>query len=123
MIALWPPGGTESDVLIGIPRETRARETRVAATPTTVGRLLRLGYDVVVESGAGAASSFPDDAYAEAGARIGTGPDAWGADIVLRVEAPTDDEIAALHDGAVLISLLAPALNPDRVAALGRRPV
>jgi NAD(P) transhydrogenase subunit alpha len=110
-------------VLIGIPRETRARETRVAATPTTVGRLLRLGYDVVVESGAGAASSFPDEAYAEAGARIGTGRDAWAADVVLRVEAPTDDEIAALHDGATLISLLAPALNPDRVAALGRRPV
>ena len=110
-------------MLIGIPRETRPRETRVAATPTTVGRLLRLGYEVVVESGAGAASSFPDEAYAEAGARIGSGRDAWGADIVLRVEAPTDDEIAALHDGAVLISLLAPALNPDRVAALGRRPV
>jgi NAD(P) transhydrogenase alpha subunit len=110
-------------VLIGIPRETRARETRVAATPTTVGRLLRLGYEVVVESGAGAASSFPDEAYAEAGARIGTGRDAWAADVVLRVEAPTDDEIAGLHDGAVLISLLAPALNPDRVAALGRRPV
>jgi NAD(P) transhydrogenase alpha subunit len=110
-------------VLIGIPRETRPRETRVAATPTTVGRLLRLGYEVLVERGAGAASSFPDAAYAEAGARVGSAAEAWAADVILRVEAPTDEEIAALHDGATLISLLAPALNPDRVAALGRRPV
>jgi NAD(P) transhydrogenase subunit alpha len=110
-------------VLIGIPRETRPRETRVAATPTTVGRLLRLGYEVLVESGAGAASSFPDEAYAEAGARVGTAAEAWSADVVLRVEAPTDDELAGLQDGAVLVSLLAPALNPDRVAALGRRPI
>src|SRR3954451_12285405 len=117
------PGGTESDVLIGIPRETRPRETRVAATPTTVGRLLRLGYEVLVESGAGAASSFPDEAYAEAGARVGTAAEAWAADVVLRVEAPADGELAGLRDGAVLVSLLAHALNPDRVAALGRRPI
>jgi NAD(P) transhydrogenase alpha subunit len=110
-------------VLIGIPRETRPRETRVAATPTTVGRLLRLGYEVVVESGAGTGSSFPDEAYAEAGARIGSAAEAWGADVVLRVEAPADDELARLRDGATLVSLLAPALNPDRVAALARRPV
>jgi NAD(P) transhydrogenase alpha subunit len=110
-------------VQIGIPRETRPRETRVAATPTTVGRLLRLGYEVLVEAGAGAASSFPDEAYAAAGARIGTAAEAWGADVVLRVEAPLDDELPRLRDGATLISLLAPALNPDRVAALSRRPV
>ncbi len=110
-------------MLIGIPRETRPRETRVAATPTTVGRLLRLGYEVVVESGAGTGSSFPDEAYAEAGARIGSAAEAWGADVVLRVEAPADDELARLRDGATLVSLLAPALNPDRVAALARRPV
>ena len=57
---------------IGVPRETKARETRVAATPETVAKLVGLGYDVVVESGAGNGSSFPDDAYAEAGAAIGT---------------------------------------------------
>jgi NAD(P) transhydrogenase alpha subunit len=110
-------------VLIGIPRETRARETRVAATPATVERLLRLGYAVLVETGAGAASSFPDEAYAGAGARIGTRDEAWAADVVLRVNAPTDDEIAALRDGATVVSLLAPALNPDVVSALARRPI
>jgi NAD(P) transhydrogenase alpha subunit len=110
-------------VLIGIPRESRARETRVAATPATVPKLLRLGYEVVVESGAGEGSSFPDDAYVEAGARLGSAADAWGADVVLRVNPPTDDEIAALRDGATMVGLLAPALDPDLVAAIARRPV
>ncbi|TYP90348.1 Re/Si-specific NAD(P)(+) transhydrogenase subunit alpha [Blastococcus xanthinilyticus] len=108
---------------IGVPRETRPRETRVSATPTTVTRLVALGYDVVVEAGAGAASSFPDAAYAEAGARIGTAADAWGAQVVLRVNAPATGEIDRLTAGATLISLLAPALNPELVDALAARPI
>ncbi|MET0763808.1 MAG: Re/Si-specific NAD(P)(+) transhydrogenase subunit alpha [Blastococcus sp.] len=108
---------------IGVPRETKARETRVAATPATVGKLRDLGYAVVVETCAGAASSFPDDAYTGAGARIGTADDAWQADIVLRVNAPAPEEITRLRDGATLISLLSPALNPDLVDALAQRPI
>ncbi|MBN1092962.1 Re/Si-specific NAD(P)(+) transhydrogenase subunit alpha [Blastococcus sp. TML/M2B] len=108
---------------IGVPRETRARETRVAATPTTVSQLVGLGYDVVVEAGAGEASSFPDDAYAGAGARIGSTDEAWQADVVLRVTAPTVDEIARLRDGATLIGMISPAFNPDLVAALAARPI
>ena len=108
---------------IGVPRETRPRETRVAATPATVIQLVKLGYDVVVETGAGAASSFPDEAYAEAGATVGTADEAWGADAVLRVNAPATDEIGRLRDGAVLVSLLSPALNPDLVDALAQRPI
>ena len=95
----------------------------MAATPTTVTRLIALGYEVVVESGAGAASSFPDEEYAEAGAAIGSPDEAWSADVVLRVNAPALDEIGRLRDGATLISLLAPALNPDLVDALARRPI
>ena len=110
-------------MLIGIPRETKPRETRVAATPATVERLVRLGYDVVVEGGAGELSSFPDDAYAAAGARIGPADEAWAGDVVLRVNGPTDAEIGSLRDGATLVGLLAPALNPDLVAALARRPI
>ena len=110
-------------MLIGIPRERKPRETRVAATPATVEKLVRLGYDVVVEAGAGELSSFPDDAYAASGARTGTADEAWAADVVLRVNGPTEAEIGALRDGATLVGLLAPALNPDLVAALGRRPV
>ena len=108
---------------IGVPRETRARETRVAATPATVVQLVRLGYDVAVETGAGAASSFPDEAYTDAGARVCDGAQAWQSDVVLRVNPPTTEEIGLLRDGAMLVGLLSPALNPDLVDALTRRPI
>ncbi|SFY52261.1 Re/Si-specific NAD(P)(+) transhydrogenase subunit alpha [Streptomyces sp. F-1] len=107
---------------IGVPREP-AGETRVAATPATVGQLTALGYDVLVESGAGALSAFADAAYEEAGARIGTGEEAWGADIVFRVNGPSMDEVGKPKDGATLISTLAPALNPELVDALAARPI
>lgn len=107
---------------IGIVRE-RDGETRVAASPTTVGKIRALGYDVSVEAGAGAASSFPDAAYAAAGATIATRDEAWGADAVLSVAAPTDAEIALLQPGATLIGILSPALNPDLLAALAARGV
>jgi NAD(P) transhydrogenase subunit alpha len=107
-----------------VPRETKPRETRVAATPATVTKLRALGYDVVVESGAGEASSFPDEAYTAAGATVaGPADEAWQADVVLRVNAPSDQELARLRDGATLISLLSPALNPDLVEALAARPI
>ncbi len=108
---------------IGVPRESRARETRVAATPATVTRLVALGYEVLVESGAGQRSSFPDDDYAAAGALVGPGAEAWSADVVLRVGAPSAEEIALLRDGATLIGLLSPALDPGLVAALAARPI
>jgi H+-translocating NAD(P) transhydrogenase subunit alpha len=95
----------------------------VAATPATVGKLLALGYDVVIETGAGAAASFPDEAYAAAGATVGTADDAWRADVVLRVNAPSTSEIPRLRDGATLVSLLGPGLNPDLVDALAARPI
>jgi NAD(P) transhydrogenase subunit alpha len=107
-------------MIIGIPRESHAGETRVAATPQTVGQLLKLGYSVVVESGAGAASSFSDAAYVEAGAEIG---DPWLGDVVLKVNAPSDGEIAALKDHATLVSLISPALNPELVQKLAARPI
>ncbi len=72
-------------MIIGIPRESHAGETRVAATPQTVGALIKLGYSVVVESGAGDASSFSDAAYVEAGARSATH---GRAEVVLKVNAP-----------------------------------
>ncbi|HEY7815432.1 MAG TPA: Re/Si-specific NAD(P)(+) transhydrogenase subunit alpha, partial [Nakamurella sp.] len=108
---------------IGVPHESRPRETRVAATPATVQQLVRLGYDVVVESGAGAASSFPDEDYAAAGAGVGTAAEAWQADVVLRVNGPTVEEVGRLADGALLVGLLSPALNPDLVDALAQRPI
>jgi NAD(P) transhydrogenase subunit alpha len=88
-----------------------------------VEQLIRLGYDVLVESGAGAASSFPDEDYAAAGAAVGSAGEAWQADVVLRVNGPTVEEIGLLADGALLVGLLSPALNPDLVEALARRPI
>jgi NAD(P) transhydrogenase subunit alpha len=105
---------------IGVTSESRDGETRVSATPTTVAQLQTLGYEVIVEAGAGARASFADDAYAGAGARIG---DAWAADIVLKVNAPTAAEIRKMRDGATLVSLLSPALNPELVDSLAARPI
>ncbi|MFE9427451.1 Re/Si-specific NAD(P)(+) transhydrogenase subunit alpha [Kitasatospora sp. NPDC006697] len=104
--------------VVGVVTESAPGETRVAATPSTVRGLLALGYQVVVESGAGTASGFTDEAYTEAGARIG---DAWSADTVIKVNAPSDPEIARLGDGATVIGLLAPAQRPDLLAELSTR--
>lgn len=110
-------------MIIGIPRESLPGETRVAATPQTVGQLIKLGYAVVVESQAGAAASFPDDAYVAAGAETGSFEQAWGADVVLKVNQPNDDEISALREGATLVSLISPALQPELVEKLTGRPI
>ena len=103
---------------IGVPKESRRGETRVAATPKTVGQLIGLGYEVVVEAGAGVASNFSDAAYKEAGAPVVSAAEAWGADVVLKINAPSDDEIPRLRRGALLASLLSPALSPDLVERL-----
>ncbi|MGE2835337.1 Re/Si-specific NAD(P)(+) transhydrogenase subunit alpha [Mycobacterium sp. SMC-4] len=110
-------------MIIGIPRESLPGETRVAATPQTVGQLIKLGYQVQVESGAGAAASFSDAAYAEAGADIGTTYDVLSADVVLKVNAPTRGEIAGFSDGATVISLISPALQPELLEQLATRPI
>lgn len=105
-------------MLIGVPAESKPGEARVAATPKTVGQLVGLGYDVTVEAGAGAEASFSDDAYAAAGADVVPREQAWAGDVVLKVNAPTEAEIALLRPGALLASLVSPALNPDLVARL-----
>ena len=107
---------------IGIPRESRPGETLVAATAKTAAQLAALGYDVVVEAGAGTAADQPDSAYADAGVSVGTSADVWASDVVVKVNAPTDDEIARLRAGALVIALLAPARSPElveRLAAAG----
>ncbi|RAJ41884.1 NAD(P) transhydrogenase alpha subunit [Kitasatospora sp. SolWspMP-SS2h] len=105
---------------VGVVAESVPGETRVAATPATVRGLLGLGYEVVVESGAGAASGFDDAAYAAAGATVG---DAWAAEVVLKVNAPSEAEVGRLREGAVLVGLLAPAQRPELLAALAARGV
>ena len=107
---------------IGIPRESRPGETLVAATAKTASQLVALGYDVVVEQGAGAAADQPDTAFGDADIRVGTGEEVWASDVVVKVNAPTDDEIARLRPGATVIALMAPARSPelvDRLSAAG----
>ena len=107
---------------IGIPRESRPGETLVAATAKTASQLAALGYDVVVEHGAGEAADQPDASYAEAGVGLGSGEDVWASDVVVKVNAPTDEEIGRLRPGATVIALMAPARSPElveRLAAAG----
>ena len=80
---------------IGIPRESRPGETLVAATAKTASQLAALGYDVVVECGAGEAADQPDTAYADAGIRLVPADDVWASDVVVKVNAPTADELGA----------------------------
>jgi NAD(P) transhydrogenase subunit alpha len=110
-------------VRIGVPKETRPGETRAAATPKTVAQLVALGYDVRVESGAGGLASFADHAYEEAGASIGPTDEVWGSDIVVKINAPSDSEIAHLKPGAMLASLLTPALAPELLEKLSAQGV
>ncbi len=96
-------------MLIGIPRETRIGETRVAATAETVKKLAASGrHSIVVERGAGVASSIPDADYTAAGATLGSAAEALGSDIVLKVRAPDPGELAQIKRGAMLIGLLDP---------------
>ncbi|GGO21522.1 Re/Si-specific NAD(P)(+) transhydrogenase subunit alpha [Microbispora bryophytorum] len=108
---------------LGVVAESAPGETRVAATPATVPQLVSLGYEVIVESGAGSRAGFTDDAYARTGARIAGREETWDTDVVLKVNAPSADEIAALREGATLVSLIGPAANADLVDALARRPI
>ena len=102
-------------MIIGIPRETRAGETRVAATPETVKKLAASGkHEFVVEAGAGAHSSIPDADFQAAGARIGSADATLGADIVLKVRGPDTEELPKLKRGAMLVGLL----NPFDAAAV-----
>jgi len=101
-------------------RESKPGETRVAATPATVGQLLKLGYEVVVAPGAGERADFPDEAFVDAGASVG---DAWRADVVFAINAPSEDELDQMKPGATLVALLAPRVKPEIVETLAKRPI
>ena len=110
---------------IGVPRESHPGERRVATTPEVASQLMKLGYSVVVQSGAGAEASFADDAYRGAGCEIvASSAEVYDqSDIVLKVRAPDNDELAMLRSGQTLISFIWPAQNPDLLATLTERGV
>jgi NAD(P) transhydrogenase subunit alpha len=108
---------------IGVPRETFAGEKRVATVPDVVGKLVKLGFAVQVQSGAGADANFDDASYVAAGA--GIAPDAAAlmavSDVVFRVRPPTLDEVAQMRPGTTLIGFVWPAQNPELMQALAAR--
>ncbi|KXV09470.1 NADP transhydrogenase subunit alpha [Caballeronia megalochromosomata] len=106
---------------IGIPAETRKDEARVAATPETVKKLIAQGHKVLVQAGAGQLASYVDDAFATVGAEIVDAKLAFGADIVLKVQAPTAAELSLMKQGASLVGMLDPfdAENRARCAQAG----
>ena len=107
---------------IGVPKEILAGETRVAASPSSVEQLIKLGFEVVVESQAGELASFEDSAFEAAGAKVVTKDEAWQSDIILKVNAPLSedsvDEIALLKEGATLVSFIWPAQNAELMEKL-----
>ena len=108
---------------IGVPRETFALEKRVATVPEVVERLIKLGFRVVVESGAGDAANFSDNAYRAAGADIADSAQAlWAqADIVFKVRPPSADEVVLMRDGGTVIGFVWPAQNPDLMQQLAAK--
>jgi NAD(P) transhydrogenase subunit alpha len=108
---------------IGVPREVFPGEKRVATVPEVVEKLIKLGFGVAVESGAGDAANFPDDAYRAAGAEIvATASELWSkADVVFKVRPPSPDEVAMLREGATLIGFVWPAQHPELMQALAAR--
>src|SRR5881227_2512646 len=106
---------------VGVPKELVAGERRVALVPETVARLATGGFDVIVEAGAGAAASFPDAAYADAGASIE--PSVLDADAVVKVRAPTEEEVGRLREGSILIAFLQPLTDLAGIERLAARGV
>jgi len=107
---------------IGVPAESRDRKTLVAATPETVKMLVAQGHGVTVEAGAGECAHYADDAYRKAGAQIGDAASAFGAQIVLKVASPTEEELPLMKRGAVLAGMLDP-FDMDNAARLAHAGV
>jgi NAD(P) transhydrogenase subunit alpha len=109
--------------IIGVPRETAAGERRVATVPEVVEKLIKLGFKVAVESGAGEAANFSDDAYRAAGAEIvGDAGRLWAmSDIVFKVRGPSTDEVGLMREGGALVSFIWPAQNPELMQQLAAK--
>ncbi len=108
---------------IGVPKETAAGEKRVATVPDVVDKLIKLGFAVSVQSGAGDAANFADDTYRAAGADVaGSAADLWAkSDIVFKVRPPSADEVALMREGGTLIGFIWPAQNPELMQQLAAK--
>jgi NAD(P) transhydrogenase subunit alpha len=108
---------------IGIPKEIVHGESRVASTPKTVEQLKKLGFDVLVESGAGELASFTDEQYIASGANIVKADDVWQADLIYKVNPPNKEEVSKIKEGATFVSFLYPAQNSDLVKRLSSKNI
>ncbi len=111
--------------VIGVPKEVFAGEKRVATVPEAVEKLIKLGFKVAVESGAGEGANCSDDAYRTAGAEVVEGTaNLWTmSDIIFKVGVPTADEVGLMHEGQALITFIWPAQNPELMQQLAARKV
>lgn len=110
--------GSSGSIRIGVPKESRAGETRVAATPDSVKKLKKKGFAVSIEWGAGAAAQYPDSAYEAAGAELTDQAGAFGCDVVTKIHKPTAGEQKLLKKGTVLVCLLEPYQKDGTLEAL-----
>ena len=125
VVVVNPTIGAKTAQRIGVPREIFPGEKRVATVPEVVEKLIKLGFSVVVESGAGDAANFSDDVYRAAGAEIAdSAAKLWASsDIVFKVRAPSAEEVGLMHEGQTLISFIWPAQNPELMQQLAARKV
>jgi NAD(P) transhydrogenase subunit alpha len=123
--AIGASGAVKTAQRIGVPREVFPGEKRVATVPEAVEKLIKLGFSVSIESGAGDFANFSDDTYRAAGAEVVEGAAAlWAvSDIVFKVRGPTPDEVALMHEGQALIGFIWPAQNPDLMQQLAAKKV
>ncbi|MEN5141166.1 Re/Si-specific NAD(P)(+) transhydrogenase subunit alpha [Pseudomonas juntendi] len=105
---------------IGVVKETSVGETRVSATPETIKKLIGQGHQVIVQRGAGLSASIPDSAYEFVGASLGTAADVFGAEVVFKVVAPNDLELAQINSGSILVGMLNP-FNSELIAKMAER--
>ena len=110
-------------MIIGIPKESLKGENRVAGSPSSISSLIKLGFTVQVQKGAGTKASFTDEEYINTSAEVVSKKQCWQSDIVFKVNAPTLDEVGSMNDGATLISFIAPAQSPDLLEALRNKSI
>ncbi len=109
-------------MVIGVPTEERAGETRVALSPTALPQLTKAGFDIVIESGAGDLAGYPDSSFTDRGARIGSRDDVFAADVVVQINVmggdPSSADLAKLGTGQILVGAVAPFARPEVVSAI-----
>ena len=110
-------------MIIGIPKESLKGENRVAGSPSSTSALIKLGFTVQVQKGAGTKASFTDEEYSNAKAEIVIKKACWQSDIIFKINAPTVDEVELMNEGATLISFIAPAQSPDLLEALRAKSI